>query len=147
MKERKDKHFVKKPSYPGGRDGLRKFIKTNLKYPSDAIEKKVEGTVSVKYTINHKGVVTEAHVVGGLGSGCDEEAIRLTRLLRFNAPKNPRNLRVTFHKDIHIHFRLPKQRPVKASPKVQYTYVSPTAAKNAPTSSKSFTYTINLPPK
>ena len=42
-----------------------------------------------------------------LGHGCDEEAIRVIKLLEFEVPKS-RGLRLTFHKEIHIHFRMPK---------------------------------------
>ena len=148
MKERKDKHFIKKPIYPGGRDALRKFIKENMQYPSEALEQKIEGTVSVKYTIDYKGNVIEAHVVAGLGHGCDEEALRLTKLLKFEVPKNARKVRVTFHKDIHIHFRLPKQKP---APKIsmQYNYVSTPSEINQQNheSGRSYSYTINIPKK
>ncbi len=145
MKERKDKHFIKKPVYPGGRDALRKFIKDNLVYPEKALEEKVEGTVSLKYTIDHKGNVTDSHVISGLGYGCDEEAERLVRLLKFIAPKNARKVRVTFQKDIHIHFRLPKTPP-KPKVTVNYTYTTTQSGTSKPASSQSgsYNYTITV---
>ena len=145
MKERKDKHFIKKPAYPGGRDALRKFIKENLVYPEKALEEKVEGTVSLKYSIDHKGNVTDSHIISGLGYGCDEEAVRLVKLLKFVVPKNAKKVRVSFQKDIHIHFRLPKT-PAKPKVTVNYQYTQPQseASKSANSQSGSYNYTITI---
>lgn len=120
QKEKKDKHFIHKPHYPGGMAAMRKLIKENLKYPEEALKNKVEGTVVVKYGIDHRGHVVDAKVIAGIGHGCDEEAARLVFLLKFDVPKNYK-MRVRFHKDIHIHFRLPKAKP---KPKTQSTTVS-----------------------
>jgi len=116
-KEKKDNHFIKKPFYEGGITELRKFIKQNLKYPKEALEKKIEGTVLVRHDINHKGKVTGAKVLKGIGHGCDEEATRLIKLLKYEVPKGPRKLKVTFHKDTKINFRLPKVKPKKKTEK------------------------------
>lgn len=121
-KERKEKDFIFKPTYPGGSRALGAFIKEHLQYPEDAFEAKIEGTVQLKITINYKGVVTDTKVLSSLGYGCNEEAARVARLLKFLVPKN-RKVRAQFHKKINFHFRLPKQRP-KPAPKtssVQYT--------------------------
>jgi TonB family protein len=112
-KERKDNHFIKKPFYEGGITALRKFIKENLKYPKEALEKKIEGTVLVKYDIDYTGKVTEAKVLKGIGHGCNEEAKRLIKLLKYEVPKGPRKLKVSFHKETKINFRLPKEKPAK----------------------------------
>lgn len=141
-KEAKDKDFIRKPQYVGGPKAMRKFIGEHLRYPLDALEKKVEGTVYVHFDINHKGQVAEAKVVSGIGHGCDEEALRLVTLLRFEVPTN-RGVRVVFHKNIQIHFRLPKAKEQPAT--AQFLYVTTAAPppsdkpKKPPT-----TYTITL---
>ena len=145
QKERKDKHFIKKPIYPGGRDALKDFIGANLKYPQTALDNMIEGTVSLKYTIDYKGNVTESHVISGLGHGCDEEALRLANMLKFEVPKSGRKVRVHFHKDLHIHFRLPKKKPQK---QIQMSYQY-TQTKSKPKSEKSksggsYGYTITV---
>ncbi len=111
-KEKKDNHFIKKPFYEGGITALRKFIKENLKYPKEALEKKIEGTVLVKYDIDYTGKVTDAKVLKGIGHGCNKEAKRLIKLLKYEVPKGPRKLKVSFHKETKINFRLPKEKPV-----------------------------------
>ncbi len=126
-KEKKDKHFIKKPTYEGGLTALRAFIKENLKYPKAALKAKLEGTVFVKYTIDHKGKVISSKVVSSIGHGCDAEAQRLVSLLKFQVPKI-RKMRIQYHKSIQIHFRLPKvapkpklKKPVDSNMQITYT--------------------------
>jgi TonB family protein len=126
-KEKKDKHFIKKPVYEGGAAAMKTFVKENLRYPREALKGQIEGTVHVRYTINHKGKVVETKVIAGIGYGCDEEAERLVKLFEFSVPRN-RKIRVQFHKTIHIHFRLPKKQPAEkvgsTSPtSYQYQYI------------------------
>lgn len=115
QKERRDDSFIKKPVYPGGMAAYRKFIRDNLKYPKVALEKRIEGVVSLKYSIDHKGKVVDTKVIRGLGHGCDQEAERIIKLLQFEIPKGPRKLRVLFHKKTQITFRLPKEKPKKVA--------------------------------
>jgi len=152
-KERKDNQFIKKPYYEGGITALRKFIKENLKYPKEALAKKIEGTVLVRHDIDHKGKVIGAKVLKGIGHGCDEEATRLIKLLQYEVPKGPKKLKVTFHKDTKINFRLPKEKVRKVEAKkptkiqgnqgklsISYT-VTPKKGK-AKEVKKSYSYTI-----
>jgi protein TonB len=142
-KERKDKSFIKKPVYPGGTAAIKALIRDNLKYPEEALKHKIEGTVSLKYTIDHKGTVIETHVISGLGQGCDEEAIRLVRMLKFEVPK-VRGVKVLFHKDMHVHFRMPKPQVRQAPVSTQYTYT--TAPVKSPAKQPGgYHYTITVP--
>jgi TonB family protein len=141
QKEKKDKHFVKKPTYKGGTKALKQFVKQELKYPAKALAAKVEGTVSLSYTIDYKGKVVAVKVVSGLGYGCNEEAERIVRMLKFEVPKT-RKLRVQFHKTIQIHFRLPKKKP-SPSATIQYTVTSSsTTPEEQPKDNGGYSYTI-----
>lgn len=137
-RETKDKDFLRKPVYEGGLKAMREFIRKNLKYPPAALKEKTEGTVFVKYRVNHKGKVIEAKAISGIGNGCDEEAVRLVKLFEFTVPKN-RKLRVIFNKNIKIHFRLPKaapKKPVSSAGAIQYNYVTTSSKKNTSTPPK-----------
>ncbi len=127
-KERKDRHFIKKPRYPGGPKALKAFVSKHLRYPEEARKRGIQGTVTVRYTINQKGQVVHARVIAGLGHGCDEEAIRVVRLLRFDVPKN--HVRVLFHKTIHIHFQPGK--PAGVSTTVHYEITPSSGAEDEP---------------
>jgi len=146
MKEKKDKHFIKKPIYPGGQEAFKKFIADELKYPKEALEKKIEGTVVLKYSIDYKGKVKDVKVVKSLGHGCDEEAVRVIKMLKFEIPKEPRKLRVLFHKENKIFFKIPpeKKQAPQQSKKITYTVVNTPAQdqKEGPGSSGSYSYKI-----
>jgi len=103
-KERKEDSFIKKPFYKGGNQAMSAFVQSQLVYPKEA-EIPIEGTVIVKYDIDHHGNVVDARVIKSLGQVFDEEALRVVRLLKFEVPKTPRKLKVMFHKDIQIHFK------------------------------------------
>ena len=128
---------------------MKAFISKNLKYPAEAAKHRIEGTVRLNYTINYKGEVIDAKVISGLGYGCDEEAIRVVKLLKYKVPKHFK-MKVTFHKNINIHFRKPKQKPnpkqSTSTTQIQYSYV-PSPAKKEPVEEKKkgggYTITIN----
>lgn len=138
-KERKGKHFIKKPIYKGGPNALKQFISQQMQYPKEALAQKKEGTVLIRYTINHRGKVVDTKLISGIGFGCDEEADRLVRLLTFEVPKN-RGIKAVFHKELHIHFRLPKIQ----NPTIQYQVVSNKKDQPKPTPKKKEGYTITI---
>lgn len=105
-KERKEDSFIKQPFYKGGDKALRDFVQTHLRYPAQSQANKVEGDVHIRYDINHKGDVTDTKIIGGLDEFCNEEATRVVKMLKFIVPKTPRHLKVTFHKNIRIHFHI-----------------------------------------
>ncbi|MFK8104708.1 MAG: energy transducer TonB [Saprospiraceae bacterium] len=143
-KQKKAKHFIRKPAYPGGLTALRQFIVENLQYPPLALAQKIEGTVYLSYLLNYRGNVLSTKVISSLGYGCDEEAERLVNLLKFKVPVN-RGVKVKFRKSIQIHFRLdsatmPPQRSINLSNKYSYQFVPAEKKLRAP----SATYTIQL---
>lgn len=71
----------KQPSYPGGQEGYRNFLIANIKYPPAAMKDTVTGTVYVSFVIEKDGAVTNVKVLRGIGSGCDEEAVRVVKMM------------------------------------------------------------------
>lgn len=69
----------KMPEFPGGDAALLKYISQNIKIPPAAKSKNVKGTVYVNFIVTSKGKIMFPYVVRGIGSGCDEEALRLIR--------------------------------------------------------------------
>jgi TonB family protein len=65
------------PSFKGGMSAFDLFIINNLKYPIEARKNNVQGKVVVGFVIEKDGSVTETRVIKGIGSGCDEEALRV----------------------------------------------------------------------
>ena len=147
-KETKDKHFIKKPYYKGGNEALKSFVNEHLKYPKKAFEEQMEGTVVVRYEINHKGNVVNAKIISSLSKECDKEAIRVVRLLNFVVPKSYK-ARVSFHKSIQIHFKMPKSQPEQSNPvaqQIQYK-ITPSEKSSTPKEkpkSTSYNYSIRF---
>ncbi|MCX6303432.1 MAG: energy transducer TonB [Bacteroidetes bacterium] len=100
------KHFLKLPRYIGGSVAFREFIAANLQYPDKARDARVEGSVVVEYDIHDNGMVRNPKVLKGIGYGCDEEALRVVGMLRFETVKN-RGVRVKMTTKTTIHFKLP----------------------------------------
>ena len=120
-----------------------KFIRENLRYPKEALEKGIEGTVIVAFDYNEDGDVLRTKVKKGIGHGCDEEAQRIVKLLRFRKVRQ-RKMRVTYHSTINIHFTLPKKS--QAAKSIQYTVTTSTKKKeDLPGKSSGYGYTIKLP--
>jgi protein TonB len=69
------------PIFIGGEDSLTIFIAKNLKYPQQAKENGMEGRVYVGFIIRIDGSITDTKIARGIGYGCDEEAIRLIKLM------------------------------------------------------------------
>ncbi len=136
---RKPESFIKLPIYPGGQKALNNFINSNRKYPEEAIQNKIEGTVSIEYDVNVFGNVTSVKVKHGIGYGCDVEACRLVNLLKY--PKHKyQGLHVVFHMTLNIHFRLHQaSKPIPKEQKIVYSYIEKNKSEKSEPG-----YTINL---
>ncbi|HEX5171170.1 MAG TPA: TonB family protein [Cyclobacteriaceae bacterium] len=63
----------------GGKKAYRNYLEQNLHYPALAIQNNTEGKVTVQFTVEPNGQLTDFRVVKSLGSGCDDEVIRLIK--------------------------------------------------------------------
>ncbi|QIL76287.1 M56 family metallopeptidase [Hymenobacter sp. HDW8] len=70
------------PVFPTGNNAdITTFIQSKLQYPAEAIRDKVKGSVHVAFTVKEDGQVADANVLQGIGSGCDEAALKAVRQL------------------------------------------------------------------
>ncbi|MEI9919198.1 MAG: TonB family protein [Bacteroidota bacterium] len=69
------------PEFPGGIAAMVKFIDKNLMYPKEARKNGVEGSVFVEFVVKGDGKLTDFKVIKEIGSGCDEEALRVMMLM------------------------------------------------------------------
>jgi periplasmic protein TonB len=69
------------PQFPGGQEGLFKFLAGNIRYPEEAVEAGIEGTVYVTFVVGKDGSIGEARVLRGIGGGCDEESLRVVNAM------------------------------------------------------------------
>lgn len=69
-----------KPARPvGGTDAFFDWIQQNQKYPALARQRKIQGRVMMEFVIQKDGSLTDIKPLKRLGSGLDEEAIRLIK--------------------------------------------------------------------
>ncbi|MBP6979010.1 MAG: M56 family metallopeptidase [Bacteroidales bacterium] len=77
------------PTFKGGQEAMVKFISQNIHYPEAAKKQGIQGTVFVSFMVNEKGKVTNGKVLRGIGSGCEEEALRVVMAMPdWNPGKN-----------------------------------------------------------
>jgi TonB family protein len=76
------------PEYKGGDKGRMRFLANNVKYPSEALEKGIQGTVILSFIIHKDGKIDKIEIIKGIGGGCDEEAIRVVKLMPNWKPGN-----------------------------------------------------------
>ena len=93
-------------SFPGGPEEMIKFIHKNLKYPVQAMELGIQGTVYVRLLIRETGKITEITVVRSVDKLLDEEAIRVVRLMPDFIPAKMRDENVASYLTIPIRFSL-----------------------------------------
>ncbi len=108
MDKNRNKKFLKLPTLGGKKGIIKDIVMENLIYPKAAIDNNIEGDVILSYKVNNTGDVVECKVIKGLGFGCDEEAIRLVKMLKYEEVHN-RGVKVTTNNKIKIPFRLNKQ--------------------------------------
>ncbi|QKJ32485.1 TonB family protein [Mucilaginibacter mali] len=70
-------------SFPGGLEKFGPYLAKTIKYPAKARKNNVQGKVFVQFVVEKDGSLANMKVLRGIGSGCDEEAIRALK----NGPK------------------------------------------------------------
>ena len=103
-------HVVEEsPEYPGGMTELRKYMKENLQYPEEAIEKGIEGRVWCQFTVKTDGSIDNIVVLKSIHKSLDEEAIRLIKNMpKWKPGKNYKGEVQDCKYTIPFSFKLPK---------------------------------------
>jgi protein TonB len=69
------------PQFPGGYGAFMKWLTKNLKYPPTVQKRKQQGKVVAEFIVNKDGSVTDVGIVKSLCPECDEEALRVLRMM------------------------------------------------------------------
>lgn len=70
------------PSFPGGDAELYRFLGERMKYPEMAKQAGLQGKLFVEFVVNRQGEISEVKIIkGSIGGGCEEEAVRLIKLM------------------------------------------------------------------
>jgi protein TonB len=62
---------------------LAQYLSANIRYPENARSAGIQGRVVLQFVVDIDGSITEIKIVKSIGSGCDEEAVRVVS----NMPK------------------------------------------------------------
>ncbi len=84
-----------------------KYLDDNLRYPDAALESKLMGRVLVQFSVNEDGSLSDFKLLKGIGSGCDEEAMRVAKKMPnwFPGIENGKPVKMTYR--IPVQFTLP----------------------------------------
>ena len=106
-----DKTFTKveiESEYPGGASAWQRYLNKNLRYPQDAIDNDIQGTVVVQFIVDKGGVVSEVEAISG-PQELRDEAVRVIRKSGQWTPAVQNGRQVKSYKKQPIVFRLEEQ--------------------------------------
>jgi periplasmic protein TonB len=67
------------PSFPGGITEMQTYLVNNIRYPGEAREISIQGTVYLRFVVEPDGSITNITILRGIGGGCEEEALRVVK--------------------------------------------------------------------
>ena len=73
----------KMPEFPGGKEALKSYVASSIKYPAEAEKAGIQGRVHTAFIVEKDGCVTGARAMTSVDPQLDAEAIRIIR----NMPK------------------------------------------------------------
>ena len=94
------------PEFPGGAEGMMKFLTSTVKYPAVSQKNGVQGRVVVKFVVEKDGSVSSARVVKSVNEELDAEALRVVNAMPAWTPGKQNGRIVRVYYTIPIVFRL-----------------------------------------
>lgn len=91
-----------------GNRAFKQYLEKNIRYPEQAKSTNVEGRVTVQFTVDINGALTNFVILRGIGSGCDEELIRLIKEGPKWIPTKRDSQPVQDKAKVRLKFELPK---------------------------------------
>jgi len=94
------------PEFPGGVKALRQILASSVKYPTEAVEKGIQGKVYVTFVVNKDGSVLNAKIARGVDPLLDAEALRVVSSLPKWKPGRQKGQDVAVQYTVPINFAL-----------------------------------------
>ena len=98
------------PQFPGGEVKLMEFFKNNIKYPLEARTSETQGRVFVGFVVSEDGCIENVRVLRGIGSGCEEEAVRVVKMMPKWKPGLHHGVPVKVSYTIPVNFKLQDEK-------------------------------------
>lgn len=109
-KEPEELPVIEMAAPAGGRKAYKQYLEKGLRYPEQALNNKIEGKVTVQFTIETSGKIGEFQVLKGIGYGCDEEVIRLIKEGPAWVPTRRNKEPVKDKVKVRLRFSLPEKK-------------------------------------
>lgn len=94
---------------PGnGKESFQDYLRANMIYPKIALDNKIEGSVTVEFSVNKEGQLSDFSVIKGIGYGCDEELIRLIKSGPQWTPTSRNGIALEEKVKVRFSFQLPR---------------------------------------
>jgi len=97
----------KPPHFNDQENGLKSFIQNQIKYPEQAIDDGLEGTVIISFYIDTTGATTDHQIVKGIRKDLDAEALRVAKLIKFEKPAMQKGKPIKVKFTVPVEFKLP----------------------------------------
>jgi len=94
------------PCFPGGDEARIRFLQLNIHYPGTARNNGIQGKVFVTFVVEKDGSLSNFRVLRGIGGGCDEEAVRVIKMMPKWIPGRQRGKPVRVQFNVPIRFTL-----------------------------------------
>lgn len=109
------------PIFTNEKINLAGFVAANLIYPDAAIKQNLSGVVTVGFVVETHGKISNTHIVNSLGAGCNEEALRIVRMIKW-MPGTLNRMAVRTRMSISISFSLEQGPDGNFNPNVKSSY-------------------------
>lgn len=100
----------KPASFPGGPELYSEFLREEIRYPSEAVTKKLQGRVLCTMKIDETGKITNIELLKGIAPELDREALRVLRRLPDFEPAVFEGKKVKCIMTMPVTFRIPVAR-------------------------------------
>lgn len=74
------------PLFPGGKKALYEFLNTNIEYPAELLNKRIEGTVILRFVVTKEGKIEDIDFEKADHELFNKEALRVVNLIEYMEP-------------------------------------------------------------
>lgn len=109
---------IKMPSFPGGMEGMSRFLGNNMRYPVEAQSKGIQGRVTLRFTVGTSGKIEDIEIIESLSHDCDAEAVRVVKAMPDWEPAKMEGkpVKVIYTLPLIFRFKAEESIPVPSQP-------------------------------
>ena len=96
------------PEFPGGEKAMRPWIRSQIRYPEEALANKISGNVILGFTISSTGKVKDVNILRSVSPVLDAEAVRVIESMPDWKPGIQRGKAVAVNYTLAVEFSLNK---------------------------------------